>query len=340
MSDLMDGDSRDALFARKTYAAYDSPGDHESLGRLCLGLLSDQKETWPACREGYASLGRVRVREIPCRGFIVRCQHNEGRLKSTEARVEARDVSERPCFLCLANLPPAQMGIAYQGRYLILANPMPVFAAHFTVSYCGHRPQSIIENIGDFLGLMRAFGEGWVLLYNGPRCGASAPDHLHFQVVPAESIPMEQEMKGEGRLIRVGTAQGATFYRVRDVGREVVILEGRDPAQVGRAFVRFTEALKKVLFTSEEPMMSVAGLYDGETWRLLIYPRAKHRPDAFFMEGDARIVVSPAVVEMCGVFVTPGERDFERLDAPAVEAIYREVSLDAQIVKSALDAIV
>ena len=342
MADRLNADDGPALFAGKTYAVFDGRPGPGRLGHLCLDLLTGQRQTWPACREGYASLERVRVREIPCSAFVVRCQHNEGRAKSTEARVEARYVSERPCFLCLANLPPGQMGIAYEGRYLILANPMPVFASHFTIAYRGHRAQSITENMGDFLGLMRAFGAGWVLLYNGPRCGASAPDHLHFQGVPSGLTPMEQEIKGEGRLAVAGLTDGAAFYRVRGVGREVVILEGKEPAAVEGAFGLFMEALKKVLSTPDEPgepMVSVAGLYDGENWRVLVYPRAKHRPDAFFMEGDDRIVVSPAVVEMCGVLVTPSERDFERLTGPAVEAIYREVSMDAQTVERALGEI-
>ena len=123
------------------------------------------------------------------------------------------------------------------------------------------------------------------------------------------------------------------------MGREAVIIEGGSPAAVGATFKAFLNALKRILGPHEEPMINVIGLYRERTWRLVIFPRRKHRPEAFFRTGDARVAVSPAVVEMGGILVTPFARDFERLDAAAVEAIYKEVSLERLSVEKAIDAI-
>jgi hypothetical protein len=106
------------------------------------------------------------------------------------------------------------------------------------------------------------------------------------------------------------------------------------------AFTKFFTALKEVITTEDEPMVNIAGFHDGGSWHIALFPRQKHRPDAFFKEGDERIVVSPGVVEMAGVLVTPMERDFERLDAATAEGIYREVSLDGNILAKAIKAMV
>jgi hypothetical protein len=152
-------------------------------------------------------------------------------------------------------------------------------------------------------------------------------------------MPIEKEIRRKKRLTLMTQVDGVLLYRMRDLGREVIILEGDDPMAVGSAFERFLNALKKVLLIDEEPMMNIAGFYKERKWRLVIFLRRKHRPDAFFREGDARVVVSPGVIDMAGVLIIPVEKDFERLDAGAVETIYGEVSIQGKIVERAIDAI-
>jgi len=151
-------------------------------------------------------------------------------------------------------------------------------------------------------------------------------------------MPIEKELRRERRVTLITETDGVLLYRARNVGREVIILEGDIPAAVGSTFTRFLDALKRILRVSQEPMINVAGLYEEEKWRLVVFPRRKHRPDVFFEEGDARIVVSPAVIEMGGVLVTPFEKDFERLDKATVESIYEEVSLEEKSLEEAIDA--
>jgi len=185
---------------------------------------------------------------------------------------------------------------------------------------------------------MADFGSDWAILYNGPQCGASAPDHLHFQAAPSGQMPIEKEIQEKKRVTLIKKVDGVLLYRVRDLGREVIILEGDDPMAVGDAFKVLLNALKKVLLIEEEPMMNIAGFCKERKWRLIIFPRCKHRPDAFFREGDSRVVVSPGVIDMGGLLITPLEKDFKHLDGASVEGIYREVSLGGKTVKRAIDA--
>jgi len=328
------------LINERTYASFDGGERMKSLPGLCLELLSEQKKSWPDLRKGCESLRDVREREVTCGGFSVRLQYNPGRIKSSLAAVGEKDGNERRCFLCLGHLPKGQKGLLYRGAYLILCNPMPIFSAHFTVSHVEHRRQAITEHVGTLFQLLAEFGSGWTVFYNGPKCGASAPDHLHFQAGPSGQMPVEKEIREEKKFTRTTQVDGVLLYRVRDLGREVVILEGDDPTAVGGAFKGFVNALKKVLRLDEEPMMNIAGFHQERKWRLVIFPRRKHRPDAFFREGEGRVVVSPGVIDMGGVLVTPVEKDFERLDAAAVEGIYGEVSLETETVEKAIDAMV
>ncbi len=325
------------LDAGAIYGVFEGKQCSGSLPELCLGLLDRQKKAWPAAAAGYESLGSARERELKCRGFSVRVQQNPGRSKSTLADVGEKGVAGRACFLCPANLPKEQKGILYRDTYLILCNPMPVFSSHFTVSHLDHRPQGIAGAVVTLLQLMSDFGPGSSVLYNGPRCGASAPDHLHFQVVPAGQMPIEKELRLERPAFRRRTG-GVSVYRPKGVGRRVVIMDGPGPDAVGEALHALVKGLGIVLRTDLEPMMNLVCLRREHAYTVLVFPRAKHRPDAFYLEGEGRLAISPAVVEMGGIMVTPLERDFERLDSALVEQIFNEVSLDATTVEAAIDA--
>jgi hypothetical protein len=325
-----------SILAHKIFADFDEGKDFP---QLCLNLLLDQKTAWHDLREGCESLKNVRERDLSCNGFSIRLQHNPGRIKSSLADVSQRNANKRPCFLCLDHLPQGQKGILYRGEYLILCNPMPILSSHFTVSHLDHRPQAIGEHIGILLELMLDLGSGWTVLYNGPKCGASAPEHLHFQAAQSErQMPIEKEIREETRLTTVKELDGVLLYRARNLGREVIIMEGSDPMAVKRAFKSFLNALQNVLLLNEEPMINIVGFYEEKKWRLIIFPRRKHRPDAFFKEGNDRVVVSPGAIDMGGLVITPVEKDFERLDVATVESIYREVSLEGRIVERVINA--
>jgi hypothetical protein len=329
---------RDELITEKTYATFKGEERSKNLPALCLELLSEQKKAWSDLREGYESLKSLRERYVSCKGFSVRLQHNRGRIKSSLAGVAEKNQNEEQCFLCLDHLPEGQEGILYRGKYLILCNPMPVLSFQFTVSHLDHRNQAIVENIDPFFQLMDDLGSGWTVLYNGPKCGASVPDHHHFHAAPSGQMPIEKEIQKEKRRILIKEVEGVFLYRLKDMGREIIILEGSDRMALEGALKNYLKALKKVLLIDEEPMINIAGFHEEKEWRLVTFPRRKHRPDAFFKEGDERIVVSPGVIEMGGVLVTPLEKDFERLGETAVESIYEEVSLEEETVEKTIHA--
>ena len=330
---------RSPFLRRKVYAAFDEGSRVRSLPELCLELLAEQKKVWLELREAYESLKDVRERDVRRKGFPIRLQYNPRRIKNSLADVGEGNAKERRCFLCLDNLPEGQKGILYRSEYLILCNPMPVFSSHFTISHLDHRHQAVAESIDTLLQLMTDFGSDWMVLYNGPQCGASAPDHLHFQAGPSGKMPIEKEIQEGKRLTLTTRVDSVLLYHMSDLGREVIVLEGDDPMAVIRAFEDLLNALKKILLVSEEPMINIAGFWKERKWHLVIFPRRKHRPGAFFKEGDARVVVSPGVIDMGGLLITPVERDFYRLDAAAAEGIYREVSLEGKTVERAIEAL-
>lgn len=313
----------------RIYAAFDGEKNGPALGNLCLQLLTQQKASWPDLNRACQALKQARSRDIACDGFSVRLLHNPGRLTSTTASVNSADIDQRPCFLCGHNLPDRQKGILYRNEYLILVNPMPVASGHLTIPHLFHRPQAIAGNMHTLLGLAADLGEEWMILYNGPRCGASAPDHLHFQAIPAGRTPIEQEVRQRERLAPYGPARNGVLCRqVGNVGRDVILFAGKEADLVVEAVSQYIETLTEMesSYNGEEPMINMMACLVDRNLAVLVFPRQKHRPDAFFREEDDRITVSPAVVEMAGIIITPFEKDFERLDATAIEDIYREVS--------------
>jgi hypothetical protein len=316
----------------RIYAIFDGEQDSPKLADLCLGLLDEQKASWPQLSEAYEALRSAKTRRLTCDGFSVRLLHNPGRLTSTSAKVDAADISRRPCFLCEDHLPHPQKAIRYRHEYLILSNPMPVISGHLTIPHVSHRPQSITASVQTFLTLAADLGQEWTILYNGPRCGASAPDHLHFQAIPAGQTPIEHEIGEKRRLAPYGGYQnGIPCYRVENVGREVILFAGEELVLVAEALSRQIEVLGKIARSpaSEEPMINAAAHFEDGKYSILLFPRRRHRPSVFFKDGDDRIVVSPAVVEMAGIIVTPFEKDFERLDCATVESIYSEITLES-----------
>ncbi len=310
--------SRRADLQRKLFAVY--PGDKEpvSLADLTAGLLERQKKTWPGFAEGYAALESARVREIRGDGWMVKVQFNPRRIVSSGAKLDPESIRKRPCFLCPDHLPPEQQAILYRGDYLILCNPMPIFSSHLTIAHRLHLPQSLPENLPLFLRLAADFGPRMIVFYNGPQSGASAPDHLHFQAAPAGLLPVETEvLKPRNREI-VGRWDGVTLWRTRGLGRGILVMEGKRSAEVASVFGRLIEALRHLNPSTDEPLLNLFAAHTGKGWRLILFPRLKLRPAAYFREGEERLLISPGAVDMGGMLITPREEDFLALDRDIV----------------------
>ena len=324
----MEGQPAHVINRERIFASFDGSRDDPALSGLCLDLLAQQKISWPLLRDAYAAQDSAQIREISANGFSVKLQFNPRRIISSAAAVDPASISRRPCFLCVENLPEAQKGILYRQTYLILCNPAPIFSQHYVVSNRRHIPQSIENNMASFLLLAKDFGPGLSVFYNGPRCGASAPDHLHFHVVPSDMMPIEKEIREDRNKILIRKVEGVSILTSMSLSRPIIIVEGKELKSVETALRMAVTAMQEALPAPDEPMMNLLCAYDGTQWRVLIIPRRKHRPEAYYREGDERILISPGMVDMGGLIITPVEKDFNAIDAEQIGNIFKEVSMD------------
>lgn len=288
-------------------------------------FIQSQLSQWDTARHNYAALSGVKVKEINLNGTRYKVQFNPARIVSSGAKVDAKAISQRRCFLCAANRPEVQEGITWGGHYDILVNPFPIFPLHLTIPEREHLPQSILGRIGDMMNLAAELTD-FTLFYNGPKCGASAPDHAHFQAGSRGFMPIEEQIRSlTGTLL---DRQGeATLSLLDDAPRTTLLIRTRRLDEGVTLFHRLYHRLP--LQTDDtEPMMNVLALHDAaEGWSLCIFPRRKHRPNCYFAQGTDRLLSSPASVDLGGVFILPIEEDFNRINAALLERILEEVCL-------------
>lgn len=288
-------------------------------------FLTEQLADWETARNNYAALAGVQVRELNVCGVRYKVQFNPARIVSSGAKVDAKSIQERKCFLCPANLPAQQKGIPFGGHYQILVNPFPIFPRHLTIPDLNHTPQRIEGRLEDMMELARQLTD-FTIFYNGPRCGASAPDHAHFQAGNRGFMPIEADWKNQiaGRIADYGKA---TLYYLNDQPRTTLVIQSADMASANHLFSLICRLLPEQ--PEGEPMLNLLTMYDEGVWTLFVFPRAKHRPACYTAEGDARLLSSPASVDLGGVFITPVEADFHKISPAIMEQILSEVCLSA-----------
>lgn len=297
--------------------------DRPHLGSAIDELFAQQRRTWPMFQAGEASLESLVTQRYDDADDAVVIQANPGRQRSTNARVDPQSIAARPCFLCSQNMPPEERGLAWED-WVIVPNPFPVLARHCTIPAREHRPQRLREQLPTMLRLAQRLGPDMLVFYNGPRCGASAPDHLHLQACQADQVPLWSRLR---RLPVPYCAPRSTW------GRAVLEAADADGGAVVEAVTDLIDVVERLLpqaeFPEEPPLNVLAGFADG-AYRCAAFPRAAHRPAAFFLPEPERLAVSPAALEMAGVLVAPAPEDLPRLDRATVRALYGEVSLDAE----------
>ncbi len=282
-------------------------------------LLADQRARWPALAEGEASLASLETKELQAADGRVIVQANPGRRRSTHAKVDAKSLAERPCFLCPVNMPDEERGIAWRDLVL-LPNPYPILPQHLTIPSREHRPQRLEGRVEMLVELARAAGPGLAVFYNGPRCGASAPDHFHFQACASESLPaFDEAPSGTGHERRAITA----------FGRQMLVFASPQGADVAADLQATLDVLSRDATPGDEPMVNALVTVRDDRVVAALFPRSAHRPSCYFAEGDARLAISPAALEMAGVLVVAEPEQLPRVDAAAVRRIYEEVSLGA-----------
>ncbi len=289
-------------------------------------LFAAQMRDWPLAAKNFADLARVKVRTFDFDGFSVRVQCNPARVVSSAAKVDAAAIAARPCFLCAQNRPAEQAAVDC-GDWEVLVNPFPIFPQHFTLVNRQHQPQEIALHVADFLRFTSALPD-YVVFYNGPRCGASAPDHLHFQAGTKDFLPLVGDYfrLKSARARQVDATGSARTFALDGYLRTVFCIEGKRDDALQVAFLKLYNSL--VSEPLIEPMMNLVACREQDCTYLFVLPRGAFRPWQYAAESAERqLLVSPAAVEMAGVFVTPVEAHFAKITAADIVDIFGQITL-------------
>ena len=287
-------------------------------------LFDRQLAAWPEAARRYRDLQNIETKEIDLGGMPVRIQFNPARAVSTLARTDAAAIKARPCFLCRENRPAQQEALPFEGcdgrRYEVLVNPFPIFPEHYTVPAVEHTPQRIAGRFPDMLRIAEAFPD-MVVFYNGPESGASAPDHFHFQMGCRGFLPVETHFDRlrPVTVMRPGTADIAVTSGYIP---GLPVITAPDGASATAAFLRVLRSLP-VSPATGEPQLNIL-CWKDTLFRTLVIPRKAHRPSCYFAPEDRAVRISPASVDLGGVFIVPVEDDFRRVNAQVLRDIVKE----------------
>lgn len=307
---------------------------------LVGALMNRQKQSWPLLREGLDDLSRVVVKEFALQGVRLLAQYNPRRLTSTTASVDDEAIRRRPCFLCPDALPPEEKALAYGRDFVILCNPFPILPGHLTIAHRRHIGQAVVGFFDPLLDLAHDLSPDYVVLYNGPRCGASAPDHLHFQAARRGRLPLEERLEEASDIVL--ESETVALSLLTNYPATVLVLRGSDRATLHRWFTHVLECLGRLTHTEGEPLINLLVLDDHEPtaestacqWTVAVFPRARHRPACFYAEGEERLLISPAALDLAGLVVVPRREDFERLTPGILADVFADVTLPTDAVQS------
>ena len=333
------------IIGNKELSPYLAGESATDLRALTLALIEHQRRHWPLLAEGYAAFEKIESKRVRVEESEVVIQYNPRRIRSTAAAVDKQSVSGRVCFLCPENLPAEEKGIAYGDDLIALCNPFPILDRHLSIVHRKHVEQKIEGNVETLLDLAHDFGREFFALYNGPQSGASAPDHLHFQVCSRALLPIEEHLFDDEQQLSEDcgyceeTARNSfELFTLGGCGRSVVVFRGGDRSEIAPWIY---EVLRELGQTTDgaEPLVNIVCVYDSKLWTVYLFPRAKHRPAAFFAQGDERLTVSPGAIDMAGVVVVPERAHFDKIGSEQITRIFAEVSLNREILNDLIDEI-
>lgn len=288
------------------------------------GLFTSQLREWELAKVNYSQLEKVKTRKLDFGTFNVFVQFNPERIRSSAAKVDVKSIGARPCFLCVKNRPPEQRGVLFGNNLTVLVNPFPIFGRHLTIPSELHTDQRIRNNFNALLSLAKALPQ-FTIFYNGPQCGASAPDHFHFQAGNSGFMPIEKDFLN-GKLARpFSVTPGIEIWKWTGYLRGIVTLKGYNMEKLIEAFDMIYNRFAEVQTDRPEPMLNILAAHSSSGWIIHIIPRKQHRPSQFFAEGSDQILISPAAVDLGGVIITPREEDFIKITKENVEDILGQV---------------
>lgn len=290
-------------------------------------FFNRQLEMWEDARHRFRDLKHVEVRQLSDQ---LKVQFNPARIVSTGAKIDKHTLGERPCFLCERNRPKEQMTKQIDDHFQLLVNPFPILPVHFTIPATKHQPQSIYRHYGEMHRLLSLHSE-LMVFYNGPKCGASAPDHLHFQAGTSGVLPLQTNWQRLSRnltdVISLNDEEKISVLRDFLVPAFVIISKSEDSDE--ELFHRLYRSMP-MRGDESEPMMNIIAWRKGDEFINVVIPREKHRPDAYFAEGEDQMMVSPGALDMAGLIITPREEDFSKINLDKATALLRECGISAE----------
>ena len=290
-------------------------------------FFNRQLEVWTDARHRFRDLKHVETRQFSDQ---LKLQWNPARIVSTGAKIDKKTLGERPCFLCDKNRPKEQMSKQIDEKFHLLVNPFPILPVHFTIPARKHQPQLIYKNYGEMHRFISLHSD-LMVFYNGPKCGASAPDHLHFQAGTNGILPLQTNWQRLSRnltdIISLNDEEKISVVRDFIVPAFVIISKSAESDEA--LFRRLYKAMPQ-RGDETEPMMNIISWRKGEEFISVVIPREKHRPEAYFAEGDAQFVVSPGVLDMSGLIITPREEDFRKLTEEKALSLLQECGVSEE----------
>ena len=294
-------------------------------------FFNRQMEKWADARHRFRDLKHVETHQLSDQ---LKVQWNPARIVSTGAKIDKKTLVDRPCFLCDKNRPKEQISKQIDERFLLLVNPFPILPVHFTIPARKHQPQSIYKNYGEMHRFLSLHSE-LMVFYNGPKCGASAPDHLHFQAGTSGILPLQANWQRLSRnltdIISLNDDEKIALIHDFVVPAFVIISKSEDSDEA--LFQRLYKSMP-VRGDETEPMMNIIAWRKGDEYISVVIPREKHRPEAYFAEGDAQMMVSPGALDMSGLIITPREEDFRKLTEESATAILQECGVSTDKMNS------
>lgn len=290
-------------------------------------FFNRQLEVWTDARHRFRDLKHVETRQFSDQ---LKLQWNPARIVSTGAKIDKKTLGERPCFLCDKNRPKEQMSKQIDEKFHLLVNPFPILPVHFTIPARKHQPQLIYKNYGEMHRFISLHSD-LMVFYNGPKCGASAPDHLHFQAGTNGILPLQTNWQRLSRnltdIISLNDEEKISVVRDFIVPAFVIISKSAESDEA--LFRRLYKAMPQ-RGDETEPMMNIISWRKGEEFISVVIPRDKHRPEAYFAEGDAQFVVSPGALDMSGLIITPREEDFRKLTEEKALSLLQECGVSEE----------
>ena len=290
-------------------------------------FFNRQLEVWTDARHRFRDLKHVETRQFSDQ---LKLQWNPARIVSTGAKIDKKTLGERPCFLCDKNRPKEQMSKQIDEKFHLLVNPFPILPVHFTIPARKHQPQLIYKNYGEMHRFISLHSD-LMVFYNGPKCGASAPDHLHFQAGTNGILPLQTNWQRLSRnltdIISLNDEEKISVVRDFIVPAFVIISKSAESDEA--LFRRLYKAMPQ-RGDETEPMMNIISWRKGEEFISVVIPREKHRPEAYFAEGDAQFVVSPGALDMSGLIITPREEDFRKLTEEKALSLLQECGVSEE----------